>query len=251
MANKFVTEQNKIIFEEYKRTGIKPTHLFCSKCSNKKLLTDMTKNTKNELGVACICLGCNAEHMRQYTEKNKDTINEKARAKHATPEYIEQSWAEHLEKLPEPLRKNKIIRKECEETGKEPTHKHCNKCGELLPLESYSVSRSPEAIFQRDSICKICQKKKRNNLSENDTVELGSVLKQNLEVKDRNNALEKMYNETGISPTHKFCNTCEQMVNIDNFHINAKLQFGRVSRCKDCEKKHKAEYYLMKKKTEK
>ena len=72
-------------------------------------------------------------------------------------------------------------------------------------------------------------------------------MKHNIKVNDENNALDKFYKESGIQPTHKFCNTCEQKIDINNFHVNVKQLFGRVSRCKDCEKKHKTDYYLRKK----
>jgi len=112
-TNEYVVAENKKIFDEYKQTGIKPIHLFCYKCSKPKLLSEMVKNTKKDIGVISLCSDCNREKMRLYKEKNRDQINQKSRDKHATQEYKEASWNEYLAKLPESLRKNKIIKREC------------------------------------------------------------------------------------------------------------------------------------------
>lgn len=66
----------------------------------------------------------------------------------------------------------------------------------------------------------------------------------NIKVKDENDILKKMYEEYGIEPTHKVCNTCEKMLEIDKFNINEKTLFGRNGRCVDCDKEYKAEYNI-------
>lgn len=242
--NDYATAENKKIFDEYKRTGIKPTHLFCYKCSKPKLLSEMVKNSKKDIGVITLCSECNREKTRQYKEQFRDQINKKSRDKHATPEYKEASWNEYLAKLPEPLRKNKILKKECEEAGKTPTHKHCNKCGELLSLDSYAVTRDKEAIFGRTSICRTCQKKKRDGLPDDAVVEMEIDTAHNIKVRDENNILKNMYEEQGIEPTYKICNTCEKMLEIDKFNINERTLFGRCGRCIDCDKEYKSEYNI-------
>lgn len=79
--NKIVRNANIKIKKDCIQNGTKPTHMWCSRCNTLKSLNEMTntKDPSNFFGHLASCNQCNAKHMRQYKEKNRDEINKRNR----------------------------------------------------------------------------------------------------------------------------------------------------------------------------
>lgn len=231
--NTYTKAENKKIFDEAERTGIRPTHLFCGGCNTKKPIDEFTKCKTHKNGVITICSECNR---RKAAGRDKTKKNEKAREKNATPEHKEQVWLDKISRMTGVNKENETLKKHHYDTGTEPTHKYCNTCKQLLPLHDFSISSKDGGYFGRSCSCKCCDKRKNTKTPLGEPITPPKGTPQNIKIIKLNKKLKIEYEELGIAPTHKYCSDCEQKLTVDKFYISNKSTFGLSCRCQECDK---------------
>ena len=131
--------------------------------------------------------------------------------------------------------KNQELRKYYKDNNLEPTLKYCACCKNKKQLSEFSKKFHKDSIFSVHTVCRICQKVKRDNYNGDvSDVKLSAVVNQNHKIKKLNNELKIYYTEHDIEPTHKWCSVCEQKLEVCQYTIVKRHVFGRNNSCKKC-----------------
>ena len=121
-----------------------------------------------------------------------------------------------------------------------PKSKVCNKCGEEKLLGKFYKSKIGK--YGRTSQCKLCNKQYRQNNRERILEQKKQYYEANKQkIIERQIEKTKYLTENDLLPKSKTCTKCGDDKSLEKFNKHKRGKYGRMSRCKLCEKKYKQE----------
>jgi hypothetical protein len=113
----------------------------CKKCNLEKKIENFSNNKNEKDGKSIYCKACEKERKKQYTEKNRDIINEKARNwRKENPEKYKESIKKYLDKNPHMTSKERTKKyrenEEWREKFRKSSKEHYKKNKEILNKKS-------------------------------------------------------------------------------------------------------------------
>ena len=109
-----------------------------------------------------------------------------------------------------------------------PPIKPCSQCSEVKDLDLFAIDKRSKG--GRDSICKACRKKKRDE-KVRDKKPLGKRFSDKLHIAE----------EGKKAATGKACTKCKEEKPLEEFYRNKRLKNGRATQCKICVRAKQAE----------